>query len=78
MPTFSLTPSLYFLPNCIIENYCWFGVNSTIRNNLLLKEGSLISMSACLTKNTEEYNIYMGVPAKSVGKSNDEKISMSL
>jgi acetyltransferase-like isoleucine patch superfamily enzyme len=35
-------------------------------------------MGACLTKNTDEYNVYMGVPAKSVGKSNDDKISMAL
>ena len=73
-----ITSHVVISGNCIIENYCWFGVNSTLRNNLLLKEGSLISMSACLTKNTDEYNVYMGVPAKSVGKSNDEKISMSL
>lgn len=73
-----ITSHVVISGNCVIENYCWFGVNSTIRNNLLIKEGSLISMGACLTKNTEEYTVYVGVPAKPCGRSDDENISNKL
>lgn len=73
-----ITSHVVISGNCVIESYCWFGVNATIRNNLTIKEGSLISMSACLTNNTEPYTIYMGVPAKTKGKSNEEKVAMSL
>ena len=73
-----ITSHVVISGNCIIENYCWFGVNSTIRNNLLIKEGSLISMSSCITKNTDEYTVYLGIPAKPIGKSDDEKFSNKL
>lgn len=64
--------------NCVVEPYSWFGVNATIRNALTIAEGSLISMSACVTKDTEEYGLYIGVPAKLAGRSDVEKIMNSL
>jgi len=64
--------------NCLIKKYSWLGVNSTLRNNIVLEEGSLIAMSASITKNTEPYKVYMGVPGKICGDSSDEKIAMSL
>lgn len=50
--------------NCTVEPYCFFGVNSTIRDNLSIAKGSLIGMSACVTHNTEPWGVYTGVPAK--------------
>lgn len=73
-----ITSHVVISGNCIIENYCWFGVNATIRNNLHIKEGTLISMGSCLTKDTEEYTVYLGVPAKPKGKSDDENICNKL
>ena len=73
-----ITSHVVISGNCIIDNYCWIGVNATIRNGLQLKEGSLVSMGACLTKNTEPYTVYMGVPAKSNGSSLDNRVSMML
>lgn len=64
--------------NCHVESFSWFGVNATIRNNLQIKEGTLVSMGACLTKNTEPYTLWLGVPAKNIGPSNTEKIMSSL
>ncbi len=64
--------------NCIIDNYCWFGINSTIRNHLHIKEGSLIAMGACLIKHTDKYTVYMGIPAKQVGPSDNEYICNKL
>jgi sugar O-acyltransferase (sialic acid O-acetyltransferase NeuD family) len=49
--------------HCIVENNCWFGVNATIRDGLVIKQGSLIAMSSSILKNTEEWGVYIGSPA---------------
>lgn len=64
--------------NCTIKKYSWLGVNSTLRNGLIIEEGTLIAMSASVVKNTEPYKLYMGIPAKICGNSSDDKISLSL
>ena len=50
--------------HCTIEPFCFFGVNSTIRDGIQLAEGTLVGMSASVTKNTEEWGVYLGNPAK--------------
>lgn len=57
--------------NCIIKKYSWLGVNCTLRNNITIEEGCVIAMSSSVTKNTNKYRIYMGVPAKDTGNSED-------
>ncbi len=57
--------------HCVVKPYCYFGVNSTIRDGLILAEGTLVAMSACITKNTDCWTVYMGVPAKPAGSSLD-------
>ena len=64
--------------NCLIKSHSWLGVNCTLRNNLIIENGTLIAMSASIVKNTEPYTIYMGVPGKPSGKSDNEKVAMSL
>ena len=64
--------------NCIIEKYSWLGVNCTIRNNLIIGEGTIVSMGACVLKNTNEYTLYIGVPAKEKGNSTEPSIMGSL
>jgi len=58
--------------HCKVEPYSWFGVNATIRDGLTIAEGSLIAMGALLTKNTEKWSAYMGVPAKKLEKGSLE------
>ncbi|GAB3920226.1 acetyltransferase [Larkinella terrae] len=50
--------------HCVIESYCFFGVNSTIRDYLHIAEGTLVAMSASVTKATEPWGVYMGNPAE--------------
>lgn len=50
--------------HCHVKPYSFFGVNATIRDYLTIEKGSLIAMSASVTKDTEEWGIYMGNPAK--------------
>ena len=65
--------------HCTVNSYCWFGVNATIRNALDIGEGTLAAMSASIVKNTDEWSIYMGIPAKKSDKrSDDETISEKL
>ena len=50
--------------HCVVEPYCFFGVNSTVRDGLHLAEGTLVAMSAAVTKDTEAWGVYQGLPAK--------------
>jgi sugar O-acyltransferase (sialic acid O-acetyltransferase NeuD family) len=50
--------------HCVIEPYCFFGVNATLRDGLHFAEGTLVAMGACVTKDTEPWGVYTGVPAK--------------
>jgi len=50
--------------HCIVEPYCFFGVNATIRDGLHIAEGTLVAMGACITKSTEPWGVYQGIPAQ--------------
>ena len=50
--------------HCIVEPHCFFGVNATIRDGLHIAEGTLVGMSAAITKNTEPWGVYQGIPAE--------------
>ena len=59
--------------HCVIEPYSFFGVNSTIRDYTHIEQGTLVGMAAAITKDTEEWGIYIGNPAKKVpGKKSFE------
>jgi sugar O-acyltransferase (sialic acid O-acetyltransferase NeuD family) len=49
--------------HCNVDSYCYFGVNSTIKDGLHIAEGSIVAMGANLTKDTEPWGVYMGNPA---------------
>jgi len=56
---------------CLIKKYCYLGVNSSLKDNIVLEEGSVIGMSASVTKNTDGNSIYIGIPAKLFKKCDD-------
>lgn len=59
--------------HCVIESYSFFGVNSTIRDYITIAQGTLVGMASAITKDTEEWGIYIGNPAKKVpGKKSFE------
>jgi sugar O-acyltransferase (sialic acid O-acetyltransferase NeuD family) len=49
--------------HCEVGSYSFFGVNATIRDFTNIAEGTLVAMSASVTKNTEPWGVYKGVPA---------------
>lgn len=56
--------------HCIVEPFCFFGVNATLRDGLTLSEGTLVAMSASITKNSEAWSVYVGNPAKKLENKN--------
>ena len=48
----------------IIEDDVWIGTGVVITAGKILKGGSIIGANAVVTKNTENYGIYGGVPAE--------------
>lgn len=60
-----VTSQVVISGHCVIEPYCFFGVNATIRDYSTIGEGTLIGMGACLTlQKTEPWAVYSGNPAK--------------
>lgn len=52
----------------IIEDDVWIGLDVKIMPGLRIAKGSIIGAGAVLTKDTEDYGIYGGVPAKLIKK----------
>lgn len=50
--------------NCHIKERAWVGVNATLRDGIVIGEGSLVAMGSLITKDTEPGSFYMGVPGK--------------
>jgi sugar O-acyltransferase (sialic acid O-acetyltransferase NeuD family) len=53
--------------HCDIGSYSFFGVNSTLRNGLIIAEGSFIAMAAAIMQDTEAWGVYKGNPAVKQG-----------
>lgn len=51
-----------------IEDNVWIGANATILPGIKISEGSVIGAGAVVSKNTEPYSIYAGIPAKFIKK----------
>ena len=51
-----------------IEDNVWIGGGSTILKGVTVREGSIIAAGSIVTKDTEPYHIYAGIPAKLVRK----------
>ncbi len=50
--------------HCTVGSHSFFGVNATIRDGLTISTGSLVAMAACVTRDTEEWGVYKGNPAR--------------
>ena len=60
--------------NCIVGENCFLGINSCIRNGITVARGTLVSISTVITKNTEEWGVYIGNPSKKIGKDISKSI----
>jgi len=51
----------------IIEDDILVGVNVAINKGVTIKKGSIVGANSVVIKDTKEYSIYEGVPAKKIG-----------
>ncbi|ELT5784431.1 hypothetical protein R6191_001668 [Campylobacter upsaliensis] len=47
----------------IVEDDVWIGANVTIMPGVRLRRGCIIGAGAVLTKDTDEFGVYAGIPA---------------
>lgn len=55
-----------------VGNNCYFGVNSTIRDGISIAPRCTIGAGALVMRDTEEGQVYMGLPGKRVPHRSDE------
>jgi sugar O-acyltransferase (sialic acid O-acetyltransferase NeuD family) len=53
-----ITSHVVISGHCRIGEYCFLGVNATLKDQITLAEGTLVGMSANITKNTEPWSLY--------------------
>ena len=57
---------------CDIGSNCYFGVNSTVRDGIVIAPRCIIGAGALIMRNTEEEQVYMGLPSKRIAQSSSE------
>jgi sugar O-acyltransferase (sialic acid O-acetyltransferase NeuD family) len=60
--------------HCHVNSYSFFGVNASIRDYTKIASGTLVAMGASIVKDTEEWGVYIGNPAKK--KENTKSIDI--
>lgn len=53
---------------CVIEDNCFIGINSTVSHSVTLKYKTLVGGGAWISKDTEEYGIYVSEILRKIGK----------
>jgi len=62
----TVTSHVVMSGHCTLEENCFLGVNATLKDGITLAKGTLAGMAAVITKNTEEWSVYVGNPAKKI------------
>ncbi len=62
--------------NVTIGESCFFGLNSTIRNDIKIANNCIIAAGANIIKDTEPFGVYMGNPA-SLQKYTSDKVKLT-
>lgn len=55
----------------VIEDDVWVGANAVIMPGITLKQGTVVGAGAIVTKDTEEYAVVVGVPARVIKYRNE-------
>lgn len=55
-----------------INDDVWIGAGAVIMPGITLAKGSVIGANAVVTKDTEEYSVYVGVPARKIRSRRDK------
>lgn len=49
-----------------IEDDSWISLNAIILQGVTIKKGTVVAAGAVVTKDTEDYGVYAGIPAKKI------------
>ncbi len=60
--------------HCTVGENSYLGTNCTVRDGIILAKGTLVGLATAITRNTEEWSVYMGNPAKRIGKNISKSI----
>ena len=60
--------------HCTVGQNTYLGTNSTIRDGTILAEGTLVGLGTTITKDTEDWSVYIGNPAKKIGNNISKSI----
>ena len=60
--------------DCTIGENSYLGTNSTIRDKIVIAKGTLVGIATVIVRNTEEWSVYMGNPARRIGKNISKSI----
>ncbi len=61
---------------CTIKNTSFFGLHSTIVHSITIEDESFIGAASLITKNTEKFGRYLGVPAKKIDEHKENGIQL--
>lgn len=70
----TFTSQVVMSGHCVIGQNSFLGVNATLRDGIKLAKGTLVGMATSVTKDTEEWGVYIGNP----GKKLEGKVSSSV
>jgi sugar O-acyltransferase (sialic acid O-acetyltransferase NeuD family) len=62
---------------CTIEEYCFFGVNATVRDETVVARETLVGMGVTIQKDTREFEVYRADPAVPAHVRSDQIRSLS-
>lgn len=65
--------AIYTGDKVIIEDDVWIGAGAKILDGIVIRKGTIVCAGAVVTKNTEEFDIVAGVPAKTIGSAKEIK-----
>ena len=60
--------------HCTVGENSYLGTNSTVRDGTILAKGTLVGLGTTIIKNTEEWSVYVGNPAKKIGNNISKSI----
>lgn len=66
-----ITSHVVISGSSFIGKYSYIGVNACLKDSIVIAPNTLIGMGSVMTKDTEEYGVYVGNPGKMLKKCDD-------
>jgi sugar O-acyltransferase (sialic acid O-acetyltransferase NeuD family) len=73
----TITSQVVISGHCTIEPYCFLGVNSTIRDETVVAEGTLVGAGALILRDTKNWELYKAEPTQPARIRSDQLRTIS-